>query len=201
MRDASNIVEIGDLHPDYMGFIFYRGSKRFVGENFRIPGKLSQRIKRVGVFVNETPERMLQIAGENKLDYLQLHGNESEEQCGLLRKNGHGVIKAFNVDSNFDFGETSKFVGIADFFLFDARGISPGGNGVTFDWSRLQSYDQKVPFFLAGGISGGDIQQLSALKGMNLHAIDVNSGVESAPASKDKTRVIELIKKMREYGV
>jgi phosphoribosylanthranilate isomerase len=201
MRDAANIGEMGALHPDYMGFIFFRGSKRFVGDQFRIPDDLSPTIKRVGVFVNEGTEKILQVASDNQLDYAQLHGDESPEECRFLHQNGLGVIKAFNVDNNFDFHRTLEYVGAVDFFLFDAKGGSRGGNGLRFDWKKLEEYDQQVPFFLAGGISPSDIEHVSALKGMNLHAIDVNSGVERSPASKDKKLVMELIDKMKAYAI
>src|SRR5882757_1098107 len=88
MRDTLNIGEIGALRPDYMGFIFYKGSRRFVGEDFIIPDDLSSEIKRVGVFVNESSEVMLQVAKKNRLDYVQLHGQESPGQCVLLARNG-----------------------------------------------------------------------------------------------------------------
>ncbi len=201
MRDPLNIAEVGALDPDYMGFIFYRGSKRFVGEDFLVPDELSTAIKRVGVFVNEDTDVMLRVARNNRLDYLQLHGQESVDQCARVSGEGLAVIKTFNVDSMFDFAVTSKYVGVTDFFLFDTKGSLPGGNGSSFDWSYLKSYNQEVPFFLSGGISADNIQSIESLKGMNIHAVDVNSGVERSPALKDITLLIELTNKMKAYAI
>src|SRR4051812_20261752 len=122
MRDTFNISEIASLCPDYMGFIFYKGSSRFVGEKFVVPHDLPAVIQRVGVFVNEDAEQILQVAKSNRLDFVQLHGQESPELCRVVAKNGLRVIKAFNVDDRFDFSGTAEYVGVADFFLFDARG-------------------------------------------------------------------------------
>lgn len=192
MREAGNIVAVGALQPDYMGFIFYERSRRFVENDFSIPAGLAPNIKRVGVFVNEKIDQMLTQVFRLTLDYVQLHGDEVPEVCKVLKENGIGVIKAFSVDGAFDFSRTRPYGAWADFFLFDTKSENYGGTGKSFDWNLLKMYDQKIPFFLSGGLSPDNIENVKALKGMNLHAADVNSGVEQAPGMKDVGKIRQL---------
>jgi phosphoribosylanthranilate isomerase len=189
MRDASNIIKVASLQPDYMGFIFYEKSKRFVGNDFSIPKEFPSMIKRVGVFVNEKVDAILKLVSKHKLDFVQLHGDEIPEDCKALKQNKVGVIKVFSIDNEFDFNKTKPYQLYTDFFLFDTKSESYGGSGKSFDWNLLKKYDQEIPFFLSGGLSPDNIQNIKELKGMNLHAIDVNSGVEVAPGLKDITKV------------
>ncbi len=189
MRDASNILEVSSLQPDYMGFIFYEKSKRFVGNSFSIPNGFSSSIKRVGVFVNEKTDTILKLVSKYKLDFIQLHGDETIENCKVLKENKIGVIKVFSIDDGFDFAKTKSYQSFVDFFLFDTKSESYGGSGKSFDWNLLKKYDQQIPFFLSGGLSPYNIQNMKELNGMNLHSVDVNSGVETAPGLKDLTKV------------
>jgi phosphoribosylanthranilate isomerase len=193
MRDGMNVLEVSLLRPDYMGFIFYDKSPRYVGENFSLPEFFPSSIKRVGVFVNETVENMTRIAKQLQLDYVQLHGHESVEVCQEMKSKGIGVIKVFSVDEEFDFNVTKPYQPVSDYFLFDTKGKYYGGNAQLFDWSVLKKYDQQVPFFLSGGITPDNIGTVTALNGMNIHALDVNSGVEAAPAMKSIDKLNSLI--------
>lgn len=194
MRDPENIRTIALLQPDYMGFIFYPRSPRFVGDDFSIPLSFPAHIKKVGVFVNETTHTMLRQSDRLSLDYLQLHGNEPVEQVRTLKEQGIKIIKAFSVDEHFDFGLTLPYASLADFFLFDTKGKYYGGNAQIFDWGILKNYDQQVPFFLSGGLTPDNVEAVESLKGMNLHALDINSGVETQPAVKDEHRVYRVTK-------
>lgn len=189
MRDEMNILQVAALEPDYMGFIFYPASPRFVGDSFRIPDTFPKTIKRVGVFVNESVERILEIAEDVGLDFIQLHGDESPADCQVLKKSGLGVIKVFSVDDEFDFASTKKYDDVADCFLFDTKGKYYGGNAQTFNWEVLKKYDQQKPFFLSGGLSIDTIDNAQSLRTMNLYAFDVNSGVEVKPGLKDLNSV------------
>lgn len=192
MREAENIRDVAALHPDYMGFIFYRNSKRFVGDAFSISDDFPETIKRVGVFVNEMPQEIIRLADKHALDYVQLHGKESVKQCEDLRNHGLGVIKVFAIANDFNFGEVNSYRNNVDYFLFDTKGKNFGGNGVAFNWKILEKYDQEIPFFLGGGISAGNVAGVRSLKGMNLHALDVNSGVESEVGVKDVMKIREF---------
>lgn len=194
MRYPVNIQEVGALSPDFMGFIFYDQSPRFVSTGFRIPQGLLKQIKKVGVFVDDSFERVFDTVNKHKLDFAQLHGDETVIFCEKLRQAEIGVIKAFSIDEDFDFKRLDPYKKVCDFFLFDTKGKYRGGNATSFDWGLLQRYDQEVPFFLSGGVSLSNIEQALQLKGLNLYGIDVNSGVELNPGVKDVDKIKELIK-------
>jgi len=181
MREPGNIQEVAALQPDYMGFIFYSKSPRFVGEDFKVPGVRNA----VGVFVNETTEKIL----EKGVSIVQLHGNESVQQCSELKSKGLTVIKAFSIDDDFDFETTKPYEDVVDYFLFDTKGKLYGGNAYPFDWNKLNEYSQSKPFFLSGGLNAQNLQNLDLLDGMNLYAIDLNSGVEDSPGLKNIEKI------------
>lgn len=187
MNVPDNIISIGALRPNYLGFIFYEKSARsFTGT---IPN-LPKSIIKVGVFVNESIPIIEQKIGIHKLDGVQLHGSESPEYCANLRRQTHNkvkIIKAFSVDTMFNFDDVSEFELHCDFFLFDTKGRLPGGNGVLFDWTILLNYRGNTPFFLSGGIGVNDIKQIQKLIDAKLpiHAIDFNSKLEIEPGLKN----------------
>ncbi len=193
MRDAGNILSVAKLMPDYMGFIFYPKSPRFVGEGFRLPEDFPNAIKRTGVFVNAVLDEIMKQVKTHSLDAVQLHGHETPFLCKALKEEGVSVIKAFSVDDAFDFETTKPYRDAVDFFLFDTKGKYFGGNAKVFDWRVLQRYDQQVPFFLSGGLSPENVTDVVSLRGMNLYALDVNSGVEDSPGVKNIDRVQELV--------
>jgi len=196
MRDAENIQGVTALSPQYMGFIFYRKSPRFVGDDFVMPA-ISPSIKKVGVFVNETTEAILNAASRHDLTLIQLHGHETPEQCRDLKAKGLGVIKVFSVGEDFDWSVVQPYKPVSDFFLFDTKGKYYGGNAQAFDWSQLQQYDQEIPFFLSGGLSPENIDDVALLKDMNLYALDVNSGVEDSPGVKNTSKIESVLKKLK----
>jgi phosphoribosylanthranilate isomerase len=191
MRDEKNIREVAAVEPDYMGFIFFETSPRFVGWNFELPA-LPSSIKRVGVFVNATTDEMMDKVRKFRLDYLQLHGNEPADQLEDLVESEVKIIKVFSVDDQFDFKLTRAYKANADFFLFDTKGKYYGGNAKKFNWEVLKKYDQEVPFFLSGGIGPDELEGLNDLVNFNIHAVDVNSGVEVAAGIKDLQKVNEI---------
>ena len=189
MREPENITAVASLRPQYLGFIFYPKSPRFVGESFDIPGNLPASIKRVGVFVNEANAVILAKSRSLKLDFAQLHGNESPAQCDELKATGLGVIKVFSLDDDFNFDVTKPYREVVDYFLFDTKGKYYGGNAKAFNWEILSKYDQEVPFFLSGGLSPDNVNTLGDIQKMNLHALDLNSGVEVSPGIKDLEKI------------
>lgn len=188
MRDPENILEVANIAPDFMGFIFYDRSPRYVGDNFKMP-EFSEVTKKVGVFVNESTDVMIDMFNKFRLDFLQLHGHESVDQCRELKRAGVGIIKVFSMDNQTDLDLTLPFASVADYFLFDTRGKYYGGNSTTFDWGILNQYHGEVPFFLSGGITPEHIEEVKQIGHSQLWAIDVNSGVEIRPAFKDVEKV------------
>jgi phosphoribosylanthranilate isomerase len=192
MKYNNNILEIGQILPDYMGFIFYKASPRYVGEEFNVPAGLPNAVKRVGVFVKESIDHMMALIEKHKLDYIQLHGHESVDIVKTLSTEGVRVIKVFSIDDQFDFTHVDAFKPYASYFLFDTQTPQYGGSGRSFSWDKLGEYDQEIPFFLSGGLSLANVAGIASLKAMNLHAIDVNSGFEVSPGVKDVFKVREL---------
>lgn len=194
MKIPDNLQAIAALQPDYLGFIFYPESKRYMAEALtpEMVRALPTSIQRVGVFVNADTAYILRQAKVYDLDFLQLHGDESPEDCELLQGKGYQLVKAFGLDQDFDFEQLKRYAKVVDFYLFDTKGLAYGGNGKTFDWTILEQYDQHKPFFLSGGIGLEEIKELEKLKGMRLHALDVNSRFELEPGLKNRDLLQEL---------
>ena len=180
MRNAENIRKVEAMGIDLMGFIFWPKSKRYVSER---PSYLPTNCKRVGVFVDEDIEQVKRIADEYELDFIQLHGHESPEYIRLL--DNRKIIKAFNIAATGDFALTEAYEGVADYFLFDTKGKSVGGNGEKFDWSLLSTYDGNTPFLISGGIGPDDADLLKTFHHPRCIGIDLNSRFEITPGLKD----------------
>ena len=201
MRDEPNISAVASLQPDFMGFIFYDKSPRYVGEDFS-PPSIDEEIQKTGVFANQPLGFVMQECDRCNLDAVQLHGHEQPDYCQSIKLKGITVIKVFHLDESFDFKSTKDYQYKADYFLFDAKGKNLGGNGTAFDWALLEKYNYPTPFFLSGGLSQENISSISKLKNPNLFGLDFNSGVEDSPGIKDIKkikRVIEALKQMNRY--
>ena len=193
MREAENIREVEALGIDMMGFIFWPKSSRYVSER---PDYLPKHVKRVGVFVNEDPEQVKRLAADYRLDYIQLHGQESPEQISHLSPlTSHlSIIKAFNIATAEDLLQTQPYEGLADLFLFDTKGKSVGGNGEKFDWDVLDAYHGSTPFLLSGGIGPDDAERVNAFHHPKCIGIDLNSRFELSPGLKDVNKLKEFLK-------
>lgn len=187
MRERDNVVEIAALKPDYMGFIFYPKSPRFVDTlAWNVVEYLHERaIVAVAVFVNASVESIAQIVEVYGFTHIQLHGSESPEVCAKLRAKGLTVLKAFAIAEPSDLEATKVYQDCCDYFLFDAKTSSFGGSGHQFDWNILFHYSGKTPFFLSGGIGSDDVAQVRNFKHPRLAGIDLNSRFEIQPALKD----------------
>ena len=122
MREPENILQVAALQPDFMGFIFYKESKRFVSETItpELLSSLPASVKKIGVFVNESTEVIKEKVKTYGLDLVQLHGRETPRQCQELQEAGISVIKAFSVGDNFSFQSTLLYERYCDYFLFKA---------------------------------------------------------------------------------
>jgi phosphoribosylanthranilate isomerase len=190
MKYSENIEELLLLQPDYVGFIFYEKSPRFITTQWAVFSSVFPKgTRKVGVFVDETAEGILQKATELGLEMVQLHGHESPELCMEVKETGLMVMKAFRVGEDFDFTQLEHYAYSCDYFLFDASGANPGGNGVRFNWEVLQNYTLDVPFFLSGGIDLEHVEEIKALQLPHLHGIDLNSKFEIQPGLKDISRL------------
>jgi len=200
LKYKENIEQIAALQFDYMGFIFYPKSKRFVGEYFVMP-EIDTKIKKVGVFVNADVNYVLEKVIKYNLAAVQLHGDESPEYCNEIKQKLNAtvqIIKAFGVDENFNFETLKPYQKICNYFLFDTKTKEYGGSGHQFNWQVLKKYNNAIPYFLSGGIGLPEIEKIknTSIK-LNMYAIDVNSKFETEPGLKD----IELVKRLKSLNV
>ncbi len=188
MKYAENIKEISLLLPDYMGFVFWKKSKRYYdGELPAIPNST----QKVGVFVDAIFEEIIEKIEKYKLDLIQLHGDESVSFCKKLKSKDIKLIKVFSVSDDFNFDELIPFEEVCDYFLFDTKGKFPGGNGTTFNWNILDKYTSQKPLFLSGGIGSDALVRIHQLQ-FPIYGIDVNSKFEIEPGLKNKKLLKEF---------
>lgn len=199
LRDKGNVKKLMDLPLDYVGFIFYSKSARYVGTDFdaEITKMIPLHIRKVGVFVNEATEKILTLAKKYQLDAIQLHGDESPEDCRLVKGSGLEVFKAFQLNEAFQFERLDAYHKACDYFLFDTKSDSYGGSGKKFNWEILKKYKGKIAFFLSGGIGIDDLEAVKAFQHSKLFGLDVNSGFEQSPAVKNVVLVEEFLKSVR----
>ncbi len=204
MRNPANIKELVSLKPDYIGFIFYPKSKRYIGIQIteEIQAMIPVYILKVGVFVDEPFNNLINKFNANQLDMVQLHGTELPDYCKRLKQLSIPVIKVFSITADFDFESVKPFDSYCDYYLFDTATELRGGSGMKFNWEKLDEYVGNKPFFLSGGIIPTDIEKIKELSHNKLHAIDVNSGFEIEPGLKDIPKLktfIEGVKSLQSY--
>jgi phosphoribosylanthranilate isomerase len=211
MKD--NTAAVAALKPDYLGFIFYEGSPRNYTKETITYQPYS--LKKVGVFVDASIEFILEKIEKHKLHVIQLHGDENPHYCASLRTaiskelerpsgaqlnqdeyrmSPTNIWKVFSIKDCFDFSVLKEYKNEVDAFLFDTKGVSKGGNGITFNWKVLKDYPGKKPFILSGGIGLEELSDIKELLTYDLPimAVDVNSKFEDAPGLKN-------IQKLKEF--
>ena len=181
-----------NLGADAIGLIFYEKSKRYIEPNKakEILKHLPAFVMRVGVFVNETPEKINKISKEIKLNLIQLHGEESPE---VIVKIDLPVVKAFRVKENFDYSLLKKYKNCS--FLLDAYNDKEyGGTGKIFNWNKIPA-GLKNKIILSGGVSVNNIEKI--IKEISPAAIDVSSSLEIEPGKKDKNKLKQFFKEYK----
>lgn len=189
LKSEDDISYVNELKPDYIGFVFLQGRKRYVSPSqaSHLKGLLDPSIPAVGVFVNEPLEQVIALAKSGTIQMIQLHGQEDEAYLKELRKHcSQPVIKAFIIKTKEDMEKALSFS--SDYLLLD-NGL---GTGEAFDWSLIQNIDR--PFFLAGGLNPGNAA--SAIKLAHPYALDVSSGVET-DGKKDFEKIKAFIHAVR----
>ena len=195
MRDALNIRHVEQLHIDWMGFIFYPPSPRYVED---IPTYLPSTVQRVGVFVNADMDFITQRVQNFSLDYVQLHGDESPKLCSAIRKiTGKKIIKAFGVKDDTIFKNTSAYEPYIDYFLFDSFSDIYGGSGKVYDHNILHNYSGHTPFLLSGGLGPEHLTSIKAFRHPQFVGVDLNSQFEIAPALKSVDKLQLFINEFR----
>ncbi|WP_259069453.1 phosphoribosylanthranilate isomerase [Mucilaginibacter sp. X4EP1] len=185
LRDPENISEVAALNPDYVGFIFYGDSPRFVGDlSLDALKAIPSHINKTAVFVNADAKTINNLIDQYDFDFVQLHGDETPAFCKSLRDKAI-VIKAFGIDNDFDFKRLDKYKNKVDLFLFDTKTKAHGGSGITFDWNVLDKYEMEIPFFLSGGLSLDNIEAVKSIYHPQFYGVDLNSKFELSPGIKD----------------
>lgn len=195
MKSSEEIQELIDSNLiDYIGFIFYPKSLRYITEVPKLDGKF----KRVGVFVNEELETIQAKINGYTIDVLQLHGNESVSEVKQLKEViQKPIFKAFGIDERFDFKICTSYEPYVDAFLFDTKTEKYGGSGKQFDWSILQNYKGEKPFVLSGGLDEKALNELKNYSFRKMVGVDLNSKFELSPGQKDTKRIIQTIKQIK----
>lgn len=177
----------------YIGFIFYPASKRYVLEKLSLADLASFKpvgVKKVGVFVNEPLDQLLQIVASAELDMVQLHGDETPAYCEAVRQKVQ-TIKVFRVGAAVP--DFAAYEDAVDYFLFDTDSALYGGTGQHFNWELIKGSTIPKSYFLSGGIGPNDIQGIQVMEktkaGKSLLALDINSQFELAPGMKDLEKI------------
>ncbi len=189
LRRPEDIRAVNGLKPEYIGFVFFPGSRRYITPETAnaLKEMLDPGIEAVGVFVDENPETVAELLADRTIDMAQLHGHEDEQYLARLRKlTDRPLIRAFRIRSAEDAMRAQA--SSADRILLDAG----AGDGKTFDWSWLRTV--KRPYFLAGGLNPENAAR--AVLELKPYAVDVSSGIET-DGFKDIQKMRAFIRAVR----
>jgi phosphoribosylanthranilate isomerase len=195
IKDA---VDASKLGVDMLGFVFYKKSKRYVepGVVAQITNELTASVDRVGVFVDEEPDKVREIASTAGLTMLQFHGDETPEYCAAF-KGSYKVIKAFRVKDRKSLAKAGEYD--VDFYLLDTYAKdSAGGTGKMFDWKLLNDFEFLRPIILSGGLTPDNVSQ--AIEDVAPYGVDVSTGVEISPGKKDLNLMSKFVINVRKTG-
>lgn len=194
LTDATAVEAAVQHGADMVGFVFYPPSPRNLGaeQAEALLNEVPSGIDRVGLFVDPETDFLDKILAKARLDLLQLHGDETPERCRAISVYfGLPIIKAIKVSTKADLTAAKDYEDAVDWLMFDARppadSALPGGNGKAFDWTILKGAEFKRPWLLAGGLTPDTLPQ--AVQQSGARAVDVSSGVESAPGIKDPAKI------------
>jgi phosphoribosylanthranilate isomerase len=188
---------------DMIGLVFFEKSPRnlTIADAARLARAADGRVQTVGLLVDPVDETLESIVGEVRPDFIQLHGSESPERVrDIAARFGTPIIKAIRVGSPEDSASASRYAGAVNLILFDAKpkpkpGAAspalPGGTGSTFDWALISSWRGRSDFMLSGGLNPDNVQ--AAIEATGAAAVDVSSGVETAPGEKSPNLIRRFI--------
>ena len=195
---TEDIEMVNEFLPDYIGFVFAKSRRQVSAEQAKeLKNKLRPAIKAVGVFVNEKPENIAEIANQGIIDLIQIHGDEDAAYCAQLRKLTQApIIKVVRVEREDDFAGIEEFD--CDYYLFDTLSSKEyGGTGQAFDHSLLYNKEIKKPFFVAGGLNQDNVA--AVIEVIKPFGVDTSGGVET-DGIKDANKIKEFIKQGRIVG-
>jgi phosphoribosylanthranilate isomerase len=198
ITQIKQLQQLDKLNIDYAGFIFFKGSPRYVVDKIS-KDELSNAdfdTKKVGVFVNAGYDEIMKYVDDYSLDIVQLHGDERPELCEEISENIE-VIKVFRLSNDYkqDIDElVNEYDEVCDYYLFDTAAKSGllGGSGEQFDWKQLSKARIEKPFFLSGGIGMEDAAKVKGFKHPDFFGVDINSRFEKEPGVKDLALVMQF---------
>lgn len=188
-----DIDAVNRVLPDYIGFVFAESRRRVDADTAaKLKARLDDRIKVVGVFVNQGVEYIAELHRKGIIDLAQLHGDEDDVYIRRLREEcGCEIIKAVGVGKALPVSLPEN----PDYLLFDAASVVRGGSGKTFDWNILQGY-KGLPYFLAGGLTLANVGE--AVNLLEPFGVDVSSGVET-DGLKDREKIDRFVRLVKGY--
>lgn len=203
MTQIAQVNALNDLNVDFVGFIFYEKSPRYVLNHLAENDikNIGGSFKKAGVFVNADKDFIFKTIENCGLDLVQLHGDESPELCKTVSA-GTTVVKAFGINNIFDSERNiNEYSGSVDYFMFDTASKNYGGTGKKFDWDQLRKLRVQKPYFLSGGIDENDVTDIHSLTktdaGKHLFSLDINSRFETAPGVKDIDKIGRFLKQLK----
>lgn len=206
LRRLEDTTYVNNYKPDYVGFVFAKSKRQVTKELAEIlKNELDPAIIRVGVFVNQPLDWVVDLVNRDIINYAQLHGDEDHEYITKLRSSissnvigadrdrKTGIIKAVRVQEELDIDRANSYD--CDYILLDTYSVEcEGGNGKTFDWSMIKKMNK--PFFLAGGINETNV--LQAIQMVRPYGVDASSGLET-DGYKDVGKIRNFVEKIRTY--
>ena len=199
LTKLDQIQELISMNVNFLGFIFYEKSQRYVLNHLSLEeiSKINHSGK-VGVFVNENLDKIIEIVEKADLNLVQLHGDENENFISELREKLNikiGIIKVIRI-GNQSSNELQKTINrqptTINYLLFDTDSKAFGGTGETFNWNTLNEIEIPFPYFLSGGISEGNIKNIKFLN-QKPFAFDINSKFETEPGNKDLEKIKKIL--------
>ncbi len=215
LKEKTTVAIALEQGADFIGFVFFEKSPRFLKPELaknlsNMSQSLGQRGKfggRVGLFVNPSDAELSQVLETVKLDYVQLHGEETPDRIlAISKKFNIKTIKSIPISNADDLKIAQTYDGVADMLLFDAKApkdaTRPGGNAVAFDWTILDPASSLLKglhkdWFLAGGLTPFNVQKAIEVTGAKW--VDCSSGVESSPGVKDGNLIKSLLQQAKNH--
>ena len=202
LTKLDQIQELISLKVDFLGFIFYEKSPRYVLNHLNLK-EISEipHAGKVGVFVNETIENVIDFSVKANLNFIQLHGDEDDHYIANLKNNLPNQIKMIKVIriGNQTSEELQKNINqqpsTINYLLFDTDSKAFGGTGKTFDWKILNEVEISIPYFLSGGISLENVHQIPTINTQPF-SLDINSKFELETGIKDLEKIKQLYEKL-----
>jgi phosphoribosylanthranilate isomerase len=203
ITSVDQLQTLQEIGVDYAGFIFYERSPRYIGKHqltAKVMADANPDIKRIGVFVNEVEEKIIEAVDAWGLTMVQLHGEESPAFCEKI-SNHVKTIKAFRVNEMESLSyKVSPYQDAVEYFLFDAMGEQYGGTGKQFNWELIKEAHIQKPFFLSGGIGLDDASSVLTFRDDTplCYAVDVNSRFEIEPGIKNMGLVRQFVDSIKQ---